>query len=193
MKDHTLNHEEKRLLLDTAESAIEGALQGAPPAPPRLNELPPRLAAPGASFVTLTQGDRLRGCIGSLEPYRPLAQDTYANALAAAFHDPRFPPLQLEEWPQTDVEVSVLSPPESLPYASVDELIRMLTPEMGLVLEHPQGRATYLPQVWEQLPDPELFLASLARKAGLSPAVYRDPATRLKRYSVDKFTRRDLG
>ncbi|ADR37244.1 AMMECR1 domain protein [Oceanithermus profundus DSM 14977] len=192
MKENLLNHEEKRRLLDVAESAIENALNGGPLHPPALAGLPPRLAQPGASFVTLTQGGRLRGCIGSLEPVRPLAEDTHRNALAAAFRDPRFPPLAAHEWPRTDVEVSVLSPPEPLPYESLDDLIRKLSPEMGLVLEHPRGRATYLPQVWQQLPDPERFLASLAQKAGLSPSVYADPATRLAFYTVEKFTRRDL-
>ena len=192
MKESLLNHEEKRKLLDVATSAIENALNGGPLAPPGLAGLPRRLTEPGASFVTLTQGGRLRGCIGSLEPVRPLAEDTHQNALAAAFRDPRFPPLAAHEWPSTDMEVSVLSPPEPLPYASLDDLIQKLTPEMGLVLEHTRGRATYLPQVWEQLPDPELFLASLARKAGLPASVYTDPLTRLAYYTVEKFTHRDL-
>ncbi len=189
MEKTILDREEKRTLLELAERAIEEALTLGRATPPDLAMLPPRLAAPGASFVTLTQGGRLRGCIGSLEPRRPLAENTHHNALAAAFHDPRFPPLEAHEWPRTDVEVSVLSPPEPLFYEDLNGLVQKLTPEMGLVLEHPRGRATYLPQVWEQLPDPELFLASLARKAGLSPAIYTDPATRLLHYSVDKFTR----
>ena len=187
-----LNANEKRALLDIAQSAIENALnRGRAPAP-ELGGLPPRLAEPGASFVTLTQEGRLRGCIGSLEPHRPLAEDTHYNALAAAFRDPRFPPLEAYEWPYTDVEVSVLSPTKPLPYSSLDDLISKLKPNMGLVLEHPRGRATFLPQVWEQLPDPKLFLASLAQKAGLPANVYSDPATRLSYYTVDKFSREDL-
>ncbi len=192
MEGKLLNHHEKGRLLDLAESAIANALNEGYLAPPPLEELPERLIKPGASFVTLTREGRLRGCIGSLEALRPLAEDVHFNALAAAFRDPRFPPLELHEWPLTDVEVSVLSPPEPLPYESLEDLIRKLEPEMGLVLEHPRGRATYLPQVWEQLPDPALFLASLAQKAGLDPGVYADPATLLKYYTVDKFTRRDL-
>ncbi len=187
-----LTNDEKRALLDIAESAIAEALSRGRATPPRLEELPPRLREPGASFVTLTQGGRLRGCIGSLAAHRPLAEDVHYNALAAAFRDPRFPPLAPSEWPGTDVEVSVLSPPEPLPYEDLGDLIRKLKPTMGLVLEHPRGRATYLPQVWEQMPDPELFLASLAQKAGLPPAVYTDPATRLSYYTVDKFTRADI-
>ncbi|WP_456476102.1 AmmeMemoRadiSam system protein A [Oceanithermus sp.] len=187
-----LSNEEKRTLLDIAESAIDQALRGVNPQPPALAGLPPRLARTGASFVTLTKNGRLRGCIGSVEAYRPLAEDVHYNALAAAFRDPRFPPLTPAEWPETEVEVSVLSPLHPLEYSSLDDLIRQLTPDMGLVLEHPRGRATYLPQVWEQLPDPELFLASLAQKAGLDPSVYANPATRLYYYTVEKFTRRDL-
>ncbi|WP_456409533.1 AmmeMemoRadiSam system protein A [Oceanithermus sp.] len=187
-----LSNEEKRILLDIATSAIDQALKGVTPRPPALAGLPPRLVQTGASFVTLTKNGRLRGCIGSVEAYRPLAEDVHYNALAAAFRDPRFPPLTPAEWPETEVEVSVLSPLRPLEYASIDDLIQKLTPEMGLVLEHPRGRATFLPQVWEQLPDPELFLVSLAQKAGLDPSVYADPATRLYYYTVEKFTRRDL-
>ncbi len=191
MEKNTLNHEEKQTLLDLAERAIEDALTLGRASPPDLTLLPPRLKTPGASFVTLTQGGRLRGCIGSLAAHRPLAEDVHHNALAAAFRDPRFPPLAPSEWPGTDVEVSVLSPPEPLPYEDLGDLIRKLKPTMGLVLEHPRGRATYLPQVWEQLPDPELFLASLAQKAGKDFSVFSDPATKLFYYTVQKFDRRN--
>ncbi|WP_457631016.1 AmmeMemoRadiSam system protein A [Oceanithermus sp.] len=187
-----LTKKEKEKLLDIAESAIATALAGHEPAPPRLDELPARLGEDGASFVTLTRNGRLRGCIGSVQAHRPLAEDVHHNALAAAFRDPRFPPLAPAEWPLTEVEVSVLSPPEPLPYEDLNDLLGKIGPGMGLVLEHPLGRATYLPQVWEQLPEPELFLTSLAQKAGLAPTVYADPATRLLYYTVDKFTRHDL-
>jgi len=186
-----LDREEKRLLLDVARRAIEGALRGRvrPPAPA---SLPPRLLEPGASFVTLRRGGRLRGCIGSLEPRRPLALDVHQNALAAAFKDPRFPPLSGEEWPETELEVSVLSRPEPLAYSGYADLRRKIGPGMGLVLAHPRGRATYLPEVWRDLPDPDLFLESLARKAGLPTSVYDDPRTRVWTYTADAFTERDL-
>jgi AmmeMemoRadiSam system protein A len=187
-----LTKKEKEKLLDIAESAIATALAGHEPAPPRLDKLPARLGEDGASFVTLTRNGRLRGCIGTVQAHRPLAEDVHHNALAAAFRDPRFPPLAPAEWPLAEVEVSVLSPPELLPYEDLNDLLGKIGPGMGLVLEHPLGRATYLPQVWEQLPEPELFLTSLAQKAGLAPTVYADPATRLLYYTVDKFTRHDL-
>jgi AmmeMemoRadiSam system protein A len=181
----------KKVLLDIAHSAISRAFRG-DLTPPDLEDLPPRLLENGASFVTLTQGDRLRGCIGSVEAYRPLALDVHYNALAAAFKDPRFPPLSPDEWPYTEVEVSVLSEPKVLPYEDIDDLISKLRPDMGLILEHPAGRATFLPQVWEKIPDPVQFLTELAYKAGLPPSVYNDPRTVVKYYTVDKFTYRDL-
>jgi len=121
-----------------------------------------------------------------------LAEDVHYNAIAAAFRDPRFPPLQPEEWPYVEVEVSVLSEPKILPYENFEDLVRKISPGMGLILEHPSGRATFLPQVWESIPDPVQFLVELARKAGLPPSVYEDPRTVVKYYTVDSFTYRDL-
>ena len=134
------------------------------------------LDAPGASFVTLTSGrapgGALRGCIGSLEARRPLRADVEANAVAAALHDPRFAPLTARELDDTVVEVSVLSAPAALPAADEAELLARLRPGVdGVVLSACGRRATFLPQVWEQLPDPADFLARLRRKAGL-PADY---------------------
>ncbi len=186
-----LNREEKRVLLDIAHSSISRAFRG-DLTPPDLSDLPPRLLEKGASFVTLTQGGRLRGCIGSVEAYRPLALDVHYNAIAAAFRDPRFPPLHPDEWPYTEVEVSVLSEPKILPYENFEDLVRKLRPDMGIILEHPQGRATFLPQVWEKIPDPVRFLTELAYKASLDPSVYDDPRTVVRYYTVDKFTYRDL-
>ena len=134
------------------------------------------LEAPGASFVTLTSGrapgGALRGCIGSLVARRPLREDVEANAVAAALHDPRFPPLTARELDDVVVEVSVLSAPAVLPAADEAELLARLRPGVdGVVLSASGRRATFLPQVWEQLPDPADFLARLRRKAGL-PADY---------------------
>ena len=186
-----LTKEEKRILLDTAKTAIEDAFKGqvAPPDPRLYGG---RLAEDGASFVTLRKGGKLRGCIGSIEPYRPLILDTYANAIAAAFRDPRFPPLTPEEWPETEVEVSVLSRPEPLPFSGYEDLKAKIGPGMGVILEHPLGRATYLPEVWEELPDKDLFLKTLALKAGLDPSVYDDPRTRIRVYTAEAFTEKDL-
>lgn len=136
------------------------------------------LAAPGAAFVTLTIGGRLRGCIGSLTPRRPLGEDIAANALAAAFSDPRFPPVSPAEYGALDVEVSVLSPATRLPVASRAEAIARLRPGIdGVILTSGLHRATFLPQVWEQLPDPDAFLSHLLAKAGLAPHSWPEGTT----------------
>ena len=146
------------------------------------------LDAPGASFVTLTSGrapgGALRGCIGSLEARRPLRADVEANAVAAALHDPRFAPLTARELDDTVVEVSVLSAPAALPVADEAELLARLRPGVdGVVLSACGRRATFLPQVWEQLPDPADFLARLRRKAGL-PADYWGRDVVVETYTV---------
>jgi len=145
------------------------------------------LRAPGATFVTLTQRGDLRGCIGSLAAHRPLHQDVEANALAAAFRDPRFAPLQRHELDITRVEVSLLSAAQPMQFSSEAEALSLLQPgEDGVILETGRYRSTFLPQVWEQLPTPEAFLAQLKRKAGL-PADFWSDDLRLSRYRVTKW------
>jgi AmmeMemoRadiSam system protein A len=147
----------------------------------------PELSRPGATFVTLMQDGQLRGCIGSLEAVRPLAKDVAENAIAAAFHDPRFPPLKSEELERTRVEVSLLEAPEAIDFADEADAVAQLRPGIdGLVLTHGQRRATFLPQVWEALPDPGKFLAQLKLKAGL-PADLWDEEITLARYGVQKW------
>jgi AmmeMemoRadiSam system protein A len=128
------------------------------------------LAQRGACFVTLTIDDVLRGCIGSIRPQRTLADDVAANAVAAASTDPRFPPLTAEEFPQVRIEVSLLSSPEFIEFTDEADLLRHLTPHQdGLILFAGCRSATFLPQVWEQLPQPGQFLAALKQKAGMNP------------------------
>jgi uncharacterized protein len=146
------------------------------------------LALPAATFVTLRQGDDLRGCIGSLEPRRPLADDVAANARAAAFADPRFAPLRHHELQITSIEVSLLSPSEPLPFATGAELFDQVVPGVdGIVLEAGARRATFLPQVWDVLPDPRDFFGELLRKAGL-PASHPIERCRVLRYRVQKWS-----
>jgi AmmeMemoRadiSam system protein A len=145
------------------------------------------LARPAATFVTLTQYGGLRGCIGTLEAYRPLGADVRANAVAAAFRDPRFAPLAVDEFETISVEVSVLS--RSEPIRVVDEaaLHRELRPGVdGVIVEYGRHRATFLPQVWEALPAPREFLAELKRKAGLS-ADFWSASMNVSRYTVTKY------
>lgn len=147
----------------------------------------PWLGEPRACFVTLTVGGELRGCIGSLEPSRPLLQDLRQNALAAAFRDPRFPPLGSGELELIRVEVSLLSPLEPLSFRDEADAVAQLRPGIdGVLLEYGHHRGTFLPQVWKELPGPREFVAHLKRKAGL-PATFWDDSLRLYRYTVEKF------
>jgi MEMO1 family protein len=153
----------------------------------------PWLRAPGASFVTLKQEGALRGCVGSLEAYRPLTDDVAANARAAAFRDTRFRPLAAEEFERTRIEVSLLSPMEPLPAPSEGEAFARMRPRVdGIVLDWKGRRATFLPQVWEDLPDPRDFLAHLKRKAGL-PLDFWAEDLRLFRYTVAKWSEPEKG
>jgi AmmeMemoRadiSam system protein B/AmmeMemoRadiSam system protein A len=145
------------------------------------------LDEPGASFVTLTREGELRGCIGTLEAHRPLGEDVRENAVAAAFRDPRFMPLSRDEFEDIRVEVSLLSPTEPLLVKSEEEALARLRPNVdGVVLEYGHYRSTFLPQVWEQLPNPAEFLAHLKRKAGLSMDFWAEQV-RLSRYTVSKW------
>jgi AmmeMemoRadiSam system protein B/AmmeMemoRadiSam system protein A len=145
------------------------------------------LQAPGATFVTLTRHGDLRGCIGTLEAQRPLGVDVRENALAAAFRDPRFPPLAYAEFADVRVEVSLLSPTQAIDVKGEGEALAALRPFVdGVVFEYGHARSTFLPQVWEQLPDPAEFLAHLKRKAGLPMDFWAD-GVRLARYTVSKW------
>jgi len=145
------------------------------------------LSEKGASFVTLRMGGDLRGCIGSLVAYQPLRDDVRQNARAAAFEDPRFYPLSTEEFDHVHIEVSVLSAPEPMHFSSREEALDMLRPGVdGVILSAARRRATFLPQVWEELPDPEEFISHLLRKAGLPPTFW-DDSVRIERYTVTAF------
>ena len=147
----------------------------------------PELHQSGATFITLTQRGQLRGCIGSLEAWRPLLADVQENARNAAFRDPRFAPLRAEELPVTRVEVSLLTPAESMTFTDEADALTQLRPETdGVIFSAGSHRSTFLPQVWEQLPEPAVFLAHLKQKAGLPPN-YWGPDVRLERYTVKKW------
>lgn len=145
-----------------------------------------------ACFVTLTQNDKLRGCIGTLEAYRSLLDDVKNNAKAAAFNDPRFPPLSSEELNMTEIEVSLLSPTQVMQFNTEDDALAQLQPGVdGVVFEYENYRSTFLPQVWEQLPTTKEFMAHLKQKAGLSADFWAD-GVKLKRYTVSKWKERDF-
>jgi len=147
----------------------------------------PALAEPGATFVTLTQNGQLRGCIGSLEAWRPLDRDVRENARAAAFRDPRFTPLSVDEFARTRVEVSLLTPAAPMSFTDEANALAQLRPAVdGVIFECAGRRSTFLPQVWEQLAEPQLFMAHLKQKAGLA-ADFWSPEVRLSRYEVMKW------
>jgi len=186
-----LTFEHKETLLSLAREAISNALQGQS-SPIDYKNLPPRLQNKEATFVTLTIMGKLRGCIGTLLAHRPLALDVAENARAAAFEDPRFPPLAKEELSLLKIEISVLSQPAALSYEDTEDLLEKLHPGVdGVVLENGFHRATFLPQVWEQLPAPKEFLTNLCYKAGLPVNAWRWPETKISIYHVEKFKEAD--
>ncbi|MCL2784264.1 MAG: AmmeMemoRadiSam system protein A [Propionibacteriaceae bacterium] len=141
----------------------------------------------GASFVTLRIDGHLRGCIGSLMAYQSLEDDVRSNAVAAAFEDPRFPPLSVEEFDQIHIDISILSAPEPMTFTSKQDALDQLRPGIdGVIILVAGHRATFLPQVWEELPEPEEFMAHLMRKAG-QPMDHWDDHVRIERYQVTAF------
>jgi AmmeMemoRadiSam system protein A len=144
-----------------------------------------------ATFVTLKRSGELRGCIGSLRAVRALGEDVRLNAIAAAFHDPRFPPLAAAEFEDTSVEVSLLSISEPLEAATENDLLARLRPGVdGLILEFGHHRATLLPQVWDKLAEPCELLAALKRKAGL-PAGFWSPRVKVSRFEATRWIEHD--
>ncbi|EIJ41563.1 uncharacterized protein, PH0010 family [Beggiatoa alba B18LD] len=138
-----------------------------------------------APFVTLTINRQLRGCIGTLIALQPLVHDVAHYAQAAAFHDPRFPPVTLAELPQLDIHLSILNPAEPLLFTDEMDLLRQLRPQVdGLIFEAQGHKATFLPSVWESLPTARDFLRHLKQKAGFS-ADYWSPSVKIQRYTVE--------
>ena len=171
------------ILLAIARATISSALGK----PMQADESASWLKEPGATFVTLTQNGELRGCIGSLEAHRPLLADIKANALASALRDPRFAPLGADELDITQVEVSLLSPLAPIDFSNEQAALAQLRPNVdGIVFEYGPYRSTFLPQVWEQLPEPAEFMAHLKHKAGLSPGFWGKDV-KLFRYTVNKW------
>lgn len=172
-------------LLELAHEAIDRGLVGAGPPDPDPDRHPPPLREPGAAFATLRRSGQLRGCIGSIEAHRPLATDAAANAFRAAFRDPRFPPLTDPERPKLTIGIEVLGPPEPLPVATEEELLERIQPgQDGLILTYGDRAGTFLPTVWQHLPEPEQFLAELKRKAGL-PADFFFPELQVRRFRTE--------
>ncbi len=188
MSVNKLTEEEKQMLLHIAREALESGVKGG--TLPSLNwtSLTPCLREPGASFVTLTVNGDLRGCIGALEPYQPLAEDVREHAIAAALEDPRFPPVQPHELEDIQIEVSHLTAPTKLEYKDPDDLLAKLRPHVdGVILRDEWRRATFLPQVWEKIPDKAEFLSNLCYKMGASANFWRQKHLEVMTYQVEEF------
>ncbi|MEJ2605228.1 MAG: AmmeMemoRadiSam system protein A [Anaerolineales bacterium] len=185
---------EKKTLLRLAREAIESAVDPAHHAVKfDLHSLPPALRECKTSFVTLYNGDQLRGCIGGLMAEHALAEDVRIHAAAAATKDFRFLPVRADEIPQLSIEISVLSTPEPLEYEGPDDLIGKLRPgEDGVILQQGVRRATFLPQVWKKVPDPERFLGMLCEKAFLPPDAWKSGKLQVFTYQVLPICEADL-
>ena len=183
-----LTDDDKQVLLTLARSAIASALVKDENVQ-KPEEFSPALKQKRGCFVTLHKKGALRGCIGTIEPSKPLFDGVEDNALNSAFRDPRFPALKKEELADIDVEVSVLTVPRVLEYRSVEDLLAQLKPGIhGVILSSGWRSATFLPQVWDQLPDKKDFLEQLCMKGGMQRDCWQDDDTVIKVYEAVYFS-----
>jgi AmmeMemoRadiSam system protein A len=179
---------DRTVLLEIARKSIELASNGKRLPTVDLNKYPDILRNDGASFVTLTINGALRGCIGTLEAYQPLILDVVEHAVAAAVDDFRFHPVRPEEVSSISIEISVLTKPVRLNYSGLDDLLDKLEPgKDGVILKDGRMRATFLPQVWEQLPDKNEFLSHLCSKMGASSGLWKIKNLEVFTYQVEEF------
>jgi len=178
---------DKKLLLQIAHDAIESSFTHNDVDRAKLLRENPELKEDGAVFVTLRKNGRLRGCIGSLIAHRPLLDDLIYNAKAAAFNDPRFKPLSLSELNNIEIEISLLSVPKKIEYKDKEDLKKKIRPNIdGVILQLGNYKATFLPQVWEEIPDFDLFFDHLCQKAGLKAEGCLDRHPTIYTYQVEK-------
>lgn len=184
-----LTFEEQQTLLHLARDAMERGVRGAKLVPLDESTLSPHLREEGASFVTLTIGGQLRGCIGGLEAHQSLAEDVRQHAVAAALEDPRFQPVTQDELNSIQLEVSRLTCPHPLEYKDTEDLLSKLRPHVdGVILRDGlHHRGTFLPQVWEKIPDPAEFLNNLCYKMGVSKNLWRNKHLDVLTYQVEEF------
>jgi AmmeMemoRadiSam system protein A len=185
----TLTPEEQKTLLRLAREAMERGVRGEELPPLDLAALPSILREEGSTFVTLMSHEQLRGCVGSLEAYQSLAEDVRVHAVAAALKDPRFPPVQEEELSGIQIEISRLTRPIPLEYKDAEDLLSKLRPHVdGVILrDNFYHRATFLPQVWEKIPDPVEFLNNLCYKMGVEPELWRRRHFEVLTYQAEEF------
>ena len=183
-----LSPDDWNTLMRIASDAVFAATHRRQPEAVQIAMLPEALRQEGAVFVTLTKSGQLRGCIGSLEAWQPLAEDVQLRAYQAAVQDSRFPPLSPPELPMIEIEISRLTQPEPLEYQVPTDLPQLLRPgQDGVILSDGIRRATFLPQVWEQLPQAEEFLSHLCAKMGARANLWREKALDVQIYHVEEF------
>jgi AmmeMemoRadiSam system protein A len=183
-----LTHEEGNYLLVVARKTIDDRLLGRKAEGGQDEGRFPRCTERRGTFVTLTMDGALRGCIGHIVPQESLVDGVRVNAINAAFRDPRFRPLSLQEWEKTKIEVSVLTEPKALPYTDGEDLLKKLRPGVdGVILKKGYNQATFLPQVWEQLPDKKEFLTHLCLKAGLDGHAWKKEKLEVSVYQAQAF------
>ncbi|MBI3362658.1 MAG: AmmeMemoRadiSam system protein A [Chloroflexi bacterium] len=184
-----LTSDDKRTLLRLARDAVTAAVNGESLIRPELDTLPASLQQIGACFVTLTRDGDLRGCIGGLEADEPLAYDAQDHADQTALYDYRFPPVSPDELDDIEIEVSVLTQPQPLPYDKATDLLRLLRPGVdGVIISSGLRRATFLPQVWERIPDTADFLSLLCQKMGAPEDEWLKVKLEVQTYQAEKFT-----
>ncbi|MFH1627457.1 MAG: AmmeMemoRadiSam system protein A [Pseudomonadota bacterium] len=183
-----LSEEEGKYLLGEARKTIQQALSGVDERAKDGVDLPPIFKERRGTFVTLTIGGNLRGCIGHIIPHESLIEGIRINAINAAFKDPRFRPLSKKEWDRVKIEISILTDPKPLSYANADDLLRKLQPGIdGVIIKKGYHQSTFLPQVWEQLPQKEAFLNHLCLKAGLDGDEWKKGGLEVSTYQVQAF------
>lgn len=183
-----LSDEQKAILLTTARESVNNAAENCPPQKIELDKFPLEIRDIASSFVTLTKNGILPGCIGSLEASQPLIIDVQNRAYAAATQDYRFNPVTSDELDEILIEVSILTPAQRFLYTNPDELIENITPHLhGVVLKSGTRRATFLPQVWEKIPEKEIFMERLCLKMGLNPEFWRQEEMEVYLYEVEEF------
>ncbi len=184
----TLGVTERQFLLALARQTLRSVVTNGSLPEVAAKEVPPKLLEKKACFVTLTSNGALRGCIGHLMALEPLHQAVADNTRNAALRDPRFPPVQADELDQIRIEISVLTEPAPLPFSSPEDLLSKLHPnEDGVLLQMGPRTATFLPQVWAQIPDKAAFLDHLAQKAGCEPSAWRGKDVSVSVYHVECF------
>ncbi|MFZ2096020.1 MAG: AmmeMemoRadiSam system protein A [Anaerolineales bacterium] len=188
MPEQHLTDNDRSFLLSLARQSIDNYLNNTALPLVEFGILSPILKEQGASFVTLTYRGYLRGCVGALDAYQSLAEDVREHAIAAAFQDYRFPPVQAKEMKDIEIEISYLTQPTPLSYENPNELLEKLRPNIdGVVIQDGMRRATFLPQVWEKIPDPAEFLDQLCMKMGAPADLWRKKKLEIKTYQVEEF------